>query len=223
MNADNKNLLFHASRLFARRGFGLSDSIVSSAFIGVHRRLRISTLYVALLLAAASHATAADWRMDVVGSRLEFAATFEKAPAPGVFKEFDTRLAFDPDKPAGGKLDVTIKTASADMANADINKAIAGPEWFDFGRYPQATFRASEIRRVAAGRYLAKGILTLKGAQRPVEVPFTWNAAADSAAMEGELTVQRRDFDIGTGEWAAASVIGPDVKIKFRVRLRKAD
>jgi len=107
------------------------------------------------------------------------------------------------------------------MANADINKAIAGPEWFDFTRHPQATFQAADIQRVSAGRYLAKGTLTLKGAQRPVEVPFTWNASGDSATMEGELTVKRRDFDIGTGEWVATSVIGPDVKIKFRVRLRK--
>jgi polyisoprenoid-binding protein YceI len=40
--------------------------------------------------------------------------------------------------------------------------------------------------------------------------------------MDGELTVQRKDFNIGTGEWIATNVIGPDVKIKFRVRLRKA-
>ena len=199
----------------------MSDSTASSAFIGVHRRLRVSTFYAALLLAAAGNATAADWRMDAAGSRLEFAATFEKTPAPGVFKEFDTRLAFDPDQPAGSRLDVTIKVPSADMANADINKAIAGPEWFDFTRHPQATFHATDFSRTGSGRYLAKGTLTLKGTQRPVEVPFTWNAIADSATMEGELTVQRSAFNIGTGEWIATNVIGPDVKIRFRVRLRK--
>jgi polyisoprenoid-binding protein YceI len=160
--------------------------------------------------------------MDVAGSRLEFAATFEKTPAPGVFKEFDARLAFDPEKPEGSRLDVTIKVASADMANADVNKAIAGPEWFDFARYPQAAFHSDEIRRVSAGRYLARGTLTLKGAQRLVEVPFSWNASSNTVTMEGELTVQRGPFNIGTGEWVATNVIGPDVKIKFRVRLRKA-
>src|SRR5690349_22953615 len=44
------------------------------------------------LLLAAGHAAAADWRMDASASRLDFAATFEKTPAPGVFKEFDTRF-----------------------------------------------------------------------------------------------------------------------------------
>ena len=181
------------------------------------------TLLAALLAAALIHpAAAAEWKMDAAGSRLEFAATFEKTPAPGVFKQFDTRLAFDGDAPAGGKLDVTIRVSSADMASADINKAIAGPEWFDFARHPQAAFQSSEIRRVDGNRYLARGTLTLKGAQRPVEVPFTWSAAGDAATLEGEFTVQRGPFNIGTGEWVTTNVIGPDVKVKFRVRLRKA-
>ncbi|MEA3191757.1 MAG: hypothetical protein QOD26_90 [Betaproteobacteria bacterium] len=172
-----------------------------------------------LLLIVTLPARAADWRMDAAASRLDFAATFEKTPAPGVFKQFDARLAFDGDTPAGGKLVVTIRTASADMGSADINKAIAGPEWFDFARHPQATFQSSEVRREGE-RYLARGTLTLKGVTRPVDVPFSWNAAGDAATMEGEFTVQRGSFNIGTGEWLATSVIGPDVKVKFRVRLR---
>jgi len=161
--------------------------------------------------------------MDAAGSRLEFAATFEKAPAPGVFKEFDTRLRFEPEKPADSRLDVTIKVASADMANADINKAIAGPEWFDFARHPRSVFQATDIRRTDASHFVARGTLSLKGLQRPVEVPFTWKATAESATMEGEFNVPRAAFGIGTGEWVATNVIGPDVKVKFRVRLRKAD
>lgn len=179
-----------------------------------------------LLLACAQFqsARAADWKMDPAASRLEFSATFEKAPAPGVFKDFDVRLRFDPEKPADSRLDVTIRVPSADMASADINKAIAGIEWFDFVRYPQAEFHASDIRRSTAnpqaGRYLARGTLGLKGVQQPVEVPLTWSPSADGATMEGEFSVKRASFGIGTGEWAAPDVIGPDVTVKFRVRLR---
>ncbi|HEY6240056.1 MAG TPA: YceI family protein, partial [Burkholderiales bacterium] len=63
-----------------------------------------------VMLAAVTFAVhAADWSMDAKESKLEFIATFEKTPAPGVFKVFDTRMRFDPDKPEGGKLDVTIQ------------------------------------------------------------------------------------------------------------------
>jgi polyisoprenoid-binding protein YceI len=39
--------------------------------------------------------------------------------------------------------------------------------------------------------------------------------------MDGEFTVKRGDFGIGSGEWATTSVIGADVKVKFSVRLGK--
>ena len=177
-------------------------------------------LFLVLLLSA-TPLFAADWRMDSAASRLEFIATFERNPAPGVFKSFDVRTNFEPEKPAGGKLDVDIQVTSADMSIREVNAAIRGPEWFDFARFPRAEFRSSEIRAAGAGRFVARGMLTLKGVQRPVEVPFAWKDAGGSATLDGELTVPRAAFGIGTGEWAATDVIGPDVKIRFKVALKK--
>jgi polyisoprenoid-binding protein YceI len=184
--------------------------------------IRTSLLLPTLLVAASHWAQAADWRMDAATSHLEFATTFEKTVAPGVFGEFDARMHFDVDKPTEGRLDVTIVVKSADMNSADVNKAIAGSDWFDFARFPQAEFHATDIRRTGADRYLARGVLTLKGVQKPVEVPFRWGETGDSARLEGEFIVRRGDFGIGTGEWAVTSTIGADVKIKFNVRMRKS-
>jgi len=184
---------------------------------------------LATLLATAAFqlAFAADWKMDPAASKLEFTATFEKTPAPGVFKEFDTRLHFDPAKPAGSRLDVTIKITSVDMVNDDVNKAISGAEWFDFALHPQAEFHSTDIARSpnSPQSYIAHGTLALKGGQQPVDVLFTWSAADEGAIMEGGFAVKRTAFGIGTGEWAVTDgkgAIGADVTVKFRVRLRKA-
>lgn len=177
---------------------------------------------LALACLARGQALAADWKMDPAPSRLEFIATFEKTAAPGVFKEFDTRLLrFEPDKPEAAKLDVTVKLTSADMKSGDVNRAIRGPEWFDFARFPQAEFHAEDVRRIAPGRYLARGVLSLKGVKKELEVPFTWQESAGAATMEGELNVERLQFGIGTGEWANGNTIGLGVRVKFNVRLRK--
>jgi polyisoprenoid-binding protein YceI len=177
---------------------------------------------LALAFLMSGQALGADWKMEPAQSRLEFIAAFEKTAAPGVFKEFDTRLArFEPDKPEAGKLDVTVKVTSADMRNGDVNRAIRGPEWFDFARFPQAEFHAEDIRRVAPGRYLARGTLSLKGLKKELEVPFTWQESGNAATMEGELSVERLQFGIGTGEWANGNTIGLGVRVKFNVRLRK--
>lgn len=171
-------------------------------------------------LALAHPAIAADWKMDPSGSKLEFIATFEKAPASGVFKEFDARLRFDPAKLPGGSLDVTVKVTSADMGIADVNKEIRNKDWFDYAGFPQAEFHSSDLRR-DGGRYLARGTLSLKGVKQAVEVPFTWSPSGDGATMEGELTLKRGDFGIGLGEWKASDTIGAEVKVKFRVKLRR--
>jgi polyisoprenoid-binding protein YceI len=171
--------------------------------------------------ACASGAVAADWTMDGAASRLEFAATFEGMPASGQFRRFETKMRFDPLHPADGRLEVVIAVASADMSSADINQAIAGPEWFDSVRHPEAEFRAAEIREIAPHRYVARGTLTLKGVQRPVDVPFTWSGNDATARMEGELVVSLGAFGIGTGQWAATNVIGSDVSIRFRVQLHR--
>jgi polyisoprenoid-binding protein YceI len=131
-------------------------------------------------------------------------------------------MHFDADRPTEGRLDVTIVVKSADMNSADVNTAIAGADWFDFVRFPQAEFHAKDISKTGAGRYLARGMLKVKGVQQPVEVPFTWSETGDAARLEGEIIVKRGAFGIGTGEWAATSVIGADVKVKFNVRMRKS-
>jgi len=185
----------------------------------------VKKLIVSIGLCAAavgSFARAADWRMDPAGSKLEFVATFEKAPVPGAFKEFDARLRFDPAKPAGGALDVTISVASADMSVADVNKEIGGKDWFDYAGFPRAEFHSTELRSSGGDRYIARGTLSLKGTKQPLEVPFSWRASGDGAVMEGEFAVKRGAFGIGAGEWAKSEVIGSEVKVKFRVNLRKA-
>jgi len=175
-----------------------------------------------LLAGAPLAASEGEWKMDPAGSKLEFVATFEKTPAPGVFKEFDTRMRFNPAQPAGGSLDVTVKVTSADMNVPEVNKEIRGKDWFDYSGFPQAEFHSTELRRTKDNRYVARGTLSLKGVKQVVEVPFTWAGDAQRATMEGELTLKRGTFGIGLGEWAATNVIGGDVKVKFTVKLRKA-
>ena len=79
--------------------------------------MRIGPLLIAssLWVSTAGIAHAADWRMDLAGSKLEYIATFQKAHASGAFKEFDTRVRFDANRLADSLVDVTVAMASADI------------------------------------------------------------------------------------------------------------
>lgn len=175
-----------------------------------------------LLACAADPAHAADWRMDPAGSKLEYIATLQKARVSGTFKEFDARVRFDANRLAESQADVTVVMASADMIDADVNKAIRGIDWFDSARFPQAVFHTNDIRRTGDNAYLARGTLTVKGVEQQIEVPVVWTNEADTATITGEFTVKRVTFRIGLGEWAATDVVAPDVAVKFSVKLRRA-
>jgi polyisoprenoid-binding protein YceI len=179
-------------------------------------------LAAVLLLSWAGICAAADWRLTPEASQLEFIATYEGQPVLGAFRRFDVRLAFDPRQPSGSRLEVSVATGSADMNSDDVTQTIKGPEWFDAGRYPEARFTSTDIVQEGPGRYAARGTLSLKGVQRRLTVPITWNESGDTANMRGQLTIRRTDFNIGTGEWASGSMIGLDVVLRFNVKVRKA-
>ena len=174
-----------------------------------------------LLICAADITHAADWRTELAGSTLEYIATLQNIRATGTFKDFDARVHFDENRLADSSVDITVVMTSADMIDADVNKAIQGLDWFDSARFPRAMFHASDVHKVGERRYLARGVLTAKGIEQQVEVPFAWTAEADTATVTGELVVKRAAFRIGLGEWASTDVVGPDVTLKFSVRLRR--
>ena len=175
------------------------------------------------MLVASEIAHPADWQLDPAGSKLEYIATVQKNRASGIFRQFDMHVRFDANRPADTLVDATVATASADMIDPDVNKTIRGPDWFESARFPRAVFRASDVRRAEDGRYVARGTLTVKGIEQPVEIPFVWTTDADTATITGEWTLKRASFRIGLGEWGSPEVVGPDVTVKFSVRLRRTD
>jgi polyisoprenoid-binding protein YceI len=183
---------------------------------------RFWLLSVVLALGWGVQAHATDWVMDKQTSKLQFVVRYEGSPTVGVFRQFDTRLDFDPRHPEEGHLHVAVSVASADMNSADINSAIREAAWFDVAQFPRGEFKSDRITRDKPNRYIARGTLRLKGVERPIAVPFTWQEKDGAATMTGRLEVKRTGFNIGTGEWADGSSIGLEVEVRFNVHLKRA-
>ncbi len=161
------------------------------------------------------------WNAVTAGSSLEYFASFEGAPAPGRFNEFDVCLVFDPADTSRFTLQVRVAVASATMGNSEINQAIRQTEWFDVDRFPQAVFLANHVTTVDSTHFIASGELTLKGVSRPLQLPFSWNGDTDKAELRGSIELSRGDFSIGSGEWAEADSIGQQVRVDYSVWLER--
>lgn len=170
-----------------------------------------------------SIALASEWEMDTTNSHLNYVASYERVEAPGSFKQFEVSLQFDPQAIQRSQLHVSVDLASVDMGSDDINDAIVQKEWLHVMQFPRATFQSNHITKQDANTYVAHGILNLKGIERAIDVPFTWNKAGGRAQMQGQLVIKRSQFDIGSGEWSSGDVIGMDVKIEFAVELKRAE
>ena len=161
---------------------------------------------------------AAEWR-STEASELTFEVTFEGAPLPGRFRDFDVSLNFDPAALESARLRVTVDLRAADMGDPDMNDVLFDPAWFDIQDFTSAVFVSETISEQAPGKYIATGSLDLKGVTRSVAVPFSWVRSGDEATMRGGLVLMRTDFDVGSGEWATGDAIGIDVILDFTVQL----
>lgn len=176
-----------------------------------------SLLFLALVVAS-SCAFAADYT-QAPGSTLTFATRYQGEVFTGRFPAFTTRLSFDPAHLATARLDVDIPLAGVTTANSERDSNLRGADFFNIARFPKAHFASTHFRAVAGGRYIADGVLTLRGVAKPVSLQFTWKPGA-RPVLSGTATVQRLDFSVGGGDWADTGLIPNAVSVSTRVVLQ---
>jgi len=186
------------------------------------------TLRTLLAAAAAAvlftgHASAATtWNVVQDQSRLGFTATQQGGEFDGQFQRFKADMRFAADDLAHSRFDVTVDIASVDTGSRQRDRYLPGGEWFDTDQYPKATFETTSFQHVDGDRFKAEGKLTIKGNTHPITLPFTWTTQGDAARMEGDVTLDRSNYKVGTGEWAAGDTVGLNVDVHVRLKLERA-
>lgn len=164
------------------------------------------------------------WRVDAGSSSIRYAFEFDDgegaARIEGRFTRWQADIQFDPNNLENSAVSVTIDTGSADNGIPAHNELLPQAPWFNTAQYPTATFRASDFRRRGNG-YEARGELTIKGRERNATLPFTLVINGDSADMNGQLTIDRRAYEIGEGT-DADNMLSRDVEVSVRVRATRA-
>lgn len=178
------------------------------------------TALIALLFAG-TPVSASEWRVDYAQSRLGFIAKYDDIPFNAWFKKFSAHIVFDPAKPGSGLFDVTIDISSIDSNSRDRDEGMLNREWFHSDKFSNANFLAKKFTRTSDNEFSASGMLTIKGITKSISLPFTWSQGPDAgtARLIAELQLDRRDFEIGTGEWAEDPTIGYQVKVVADLRL----
>jgi polyisoprenoid-binding protein YceI len=208
--------IVHASAALYHH-FGRKDQVL-------RRMLPFTSAVVILSLVAGSVPAATAWRTDTADSQLVFRATQAGAEFEGRFKRFEPRIQFDPADLAGSRFEVEIDTRSADTQDGDRDAALASPDFFATDRWPNAHFETTGFSAKGAGKFEARGRLTIRDVTRDVVLPFSFTPASDGkhATLAGSTTIRRLDFGVGQGEWTDTTWVGNEVKIRFELKLDSA-
>ncbi|HXQ17207.1 MAG TPA: YceI family protein [Caulobacteraceae bacterium] len=175
-----------------------------------------------LLLAAALALTPAlamaappTWVVDKAASRLTFASSVSGQAFTGRFARWDAAIHFDPKDPAHSDVAATIDITSASTGNGDRDAEIPDQDWFWTSHFPRASYVARSFQAAGPGRYVAVGVLTIRGVAKPLNLPFALAINGAAAHMTGAITLNRLAFGVGQGEWAATDTVPANATVNI--------
>lgn len=154
-------------------------------------------------------------------SKLGFIATWSGEALQGSFTRWTADILFSPEALDRSKLTVSIDMSSASTGDEQRDGSLPGDDFFAVATHPKATFSATRFRKTGEGRFVADGTLDLRGAKKPLSLPFSLKIDGDTATARGVTTLDRTAFGVGQGEWAATDQIAATVKVSFALTAKR--
>jgi polyisoprenoid-binding protein YceI len=170
-------------------------------------------------------APAGTWVADPVHSNVSFEVGYAGVNAfRGGFRDFTATLS-------GDTLEGSATVASVDVKDEQLNGHLQTPDFFDSARYPEITFKATELTRTGS-EVRAKGELTIKGVTRPIELtgtvadaPATDPFGRERLGLRLETTVDRNDYGVSWNapNQSGGNYLADDVKLIAELALVKQE
>lgn len=159
--------------------------------------------------------TAPTYEIDDVHSMALFRVQHMGAGAFwGLFNDVAGTVRCTPDKDLS--LDVTITADSVDSNNAQLDRHLKSPDFFNTKEFPTMAFHSVSAKPLGDGKFLVTGDLTICGITKSITAPVECTGIADlgngaRAGFEAVLSIKRSDFGVKYG--VEKKMLGDDTKI----------
>ncbi len=175
------------------------------------------------------------WNVDVPHTGIEFSVNHFFTPVTGQFDDYEIDLTFDREDPANSSVTVRIDVQSVNTGNERRDNHLRSEDFFNAEQYRYITFRSEDVRAVGGNTLLVRGPLTIRDQTHQVELPITLLGVKDIpeemrgmlggveqvASFQTELGIDRSEYGVGAGSWAAAVVVGHEVGINIAVEANR--
>ncbi|MFT5064016.1 MAG: polyisoprenoid-binding protein YceI [Gammaproteobacteria bacterium] len=138
----------------------------------------------------------------------------------GRFTDFDGVVEFDPEDWGSASVDVVIQAASVEMNHEKWNAHMKDGDFFDVAEHGQITFKSTQMTRVNKHYGNLKGVLTILGVSKPVELEVKLNKVGTHPFKKQALAGFSASTVIKRSEWGVKygiPMVGNDVEISIEV------
>ncbi|CAN5236906.1 YceI family protein [soil metagenome] len=129
----------------------------------------------------------------------------------GEIKGLKGGIKWDPAKPASSAFNVTadVNTISTgiDMRDSHLKKE----EYFDVAKFPAISFASTAVNNGNV-----TGNLTIKGITKSINFPFTVTPSGGGYIFEGEFTIDRKEFNVGSGSMSLGNSVTVHLKVQAK-------
>ena len=156
------------------------------------------------VLGVSGPASAAPRRFENDGNhtRVRFEASTPLFEVDGWFDRYNLQISGDPKTLKNVKVRVSIDAASINTNNAKRDKHLRSADFFDVQKHPKIVFTSTKASR-RGDKIVVSGTLTMRGVEKPLEIPFTRVTARNGAGVM--QTVFRGDFELDRNRWGIGS------------------
>lgn len=165
-------------------------------------------------------APAGTWSADPVHTHVGFEVEYAGVSTfRGAFNDFSVVLTGGSEPTLAG----SAKVASVDVKDENLNGHLQNPDFFDAARYPEISFKATELHRLEDNTVEGAGELTIKGVTQQVGItgaiapaPVTDPMGRERLGLRLETTIDRTQYGVS---WNAPNQTGGGDYVANNVKL----
>ena len=137
----------------------------------------------------------------------------------GSFKEWIGQVVVDDVDIPRSRVDVTVRTASVSMLDAQQTSMMKEPDFFHVAQFPEMIFRSRSVTRTGASTLKVEGDITLRGITRPMQLDVVVSDLKTDAPLGARYARFRVTGKIKRSEFGMTKyidVVGDTVDIAIR-------
>lgn len=170
--------------------------------------MQLKTLSLGLAITLASSVTLAapvDYKIDPTHTATVFSWNHFGFSTPSAnFTNIQGVIKVDNEKPANSSVEVTIPLSSVNTNVAALDKEFQEEAWFNAAKYPNITFKSTNVETKDKKHFKITGNLTVKGVTKPVVLNAILNkqgehpmAKVPAIGFNATTSFDRSAFGIG--------------------------